>query len=726
VETTRAALVVAAYEFEDPRFQQLRAPARDVEALAGVLGEAAIGGFDVKTVVNESSPVVQQELERFFSDRKPEDLLLLYFSCHGVKDSTGRLYFATTNTAFDLLRSTGVPASFVSEQMEFTRSKRIVLLLDCCYSGAFVKGFRERGDDSVPLGQLEGRGRAVITASRATEYAFEADELTSENSQPSVFTGAIVEGLSTGAADRDGDGRVTVDELYDYVYDNVRDKVAGQTPGRWVNLEGDLVIARNPRPPVRPAPLSVELARAVESDAALQRLGAVFQLAEWLDHGDPGRQLTAREVLERLSNDYDERVATAASSRLAAAEHLTARSPAAAAPATTRPPAVVPSPVATPAKSPATPATPAATPATTPAAAEPSVTPEPTTTAEPMAKAKRTPDDHGVSGPARADARGHGDQRGRVVAWLVGGGLVAIALGVFLPFLDYGDGTEQLADDNWIQFWLLGLVVLAGYAVLQFVNDGEPSDVGVGIIIGIGPTIVPFAFLSVAEVLEADAESIGVGLVFFLVGSLAMSAASVIVAVGIRRDTKFMPRWTRGSVVLTAAAAVVGVFTAVAWSDVTVRHYVNGLDVSPEHVSSLLLRLLLLTVGVCALWVWLRRTVPRAALLPAIGLLYTAVLVMFVIGAEPDDGAAALFLVVYALLAFTAVVIPVVSTVFRPERRAAVVLATWAVVSISAWLDTAFKDDQQGAGAALNGALLVTVGLALVIATRKPEPAQPA
>jgi len=184
-----------------------------------------------------------------------------------------------------------------------------------------------------------------------------------------------------------------------------------------------------------------------------------------------------------------------------------------------------------------------------------------------------------------------------------------------------------------------------------------------------------------------------------------------------------MPRWTRGSVALTAAAVVVGVFTAVAWSDVTVRHYVNGLDVSTGHVSSLLLRLLLLTVGVCALWVWLGRTVTRAALFPAIGLLYTAVLVMFAIGAEPDDGAAALFLVAYALLALTAIVIPVVSTVFRPERRAAVVLATWAVVSISAWLDTAFKDDQQGAGAALNGALLATVGLAFVIANRQPKPA---
>jgi len=251
VDGVKAALVVAAYEFEDPKFRALRSPARDVEALASVLGDPAVGGFGVQTVVNQPGPVVQQELERFFSGRRPDDLLLVYFSCHGVKDAAGKLHFATTNTLFELLRSTGISASFVSEQLELTRSKRVVVLLDCCYSGAFLKGFRERGDDSISVSQLEGRGRAVITASRATEYAFEADELTSENAQPSVFTGAIVEGLTSGAADRDGDGLVTVEELYDYVYDHVRGQVAGQTPGCWVDVEGDLVIARNPRPPVQ-------------------------------------------------------------------------------------------------------------------------------------------------------------------------------------------------------------------------------------------------------------------------------------------------------------------------------------------------------------------------------------------------------------------------------------------------------------------------------------------
>lgn len=145
MDGVKAALVVAAYEFEDPKFRALRSPARDVEALASVLGDPAVGGFGVQAVVNQPGPVVQQELERFFSGRRPDDLLLVYFSCHGVKDAAGKLHFATTNTLFELLRSTGISASFVSEQLELTRSKRVVVLLDCCYSGAFLKGFRERG-----------------------------------------------------------------------------------------------------------------------------------------------------------------------------------------------------------------------------------------------------------------------------------------------------------------------------------------------------------------------------------------------------------------------------------------------------------------------------------------------------------------------------------------------------------------------------------------------------
>ena len=190
-------------------------------------------------------------MEEFFADRHPGDLLLMHFSCHGVKDEGGDLYFATSNTRLRRLGATAVGASFVNRCMSRSRSRRIVLLLDCCYAGAFERGMTARAGTGVGIeAQFGGRGRAVITASSAMEYAFEGETLAdTREAEPSVFTSALVKGLETGDADRDQDGLVALDELYDYIYDKVRTATPHQTPGKWTfGVQGELVIARRSRP----------------------------------------------------------------------------------------------------------------------------------------------------------------------------------------------------------------------------------------------------------------------------------------------------------------------------------------------------------------------------------------------------------------------------------------------------------------------------------------------
>ena len=141
-----------------------------------------------------------------------------------------------------------------------SRSKRVVLLLDCCCSGAFARGFAPWGGEAVELKErLQGRGRVVITASCAMEYAFEAGELTSDSGQPSVFTTAVVQGLATGEADRDGDGRISVDELYDSIFDQVRPTTPDQRPGIFADVQGALYIAQNPNPPAQVERLALTL-----------------------------------------------------------------------------------------------------------------------------------------------------------------------------------------------------------------------------------------------------------------------------------------------------------------------------------------------------------------------------------------------------------------------------------------------------------------------------------
>ncbi|XVU23777.1 caspase family protein [Actinoplanes sp. CA-054009] len=254
---SRKALIVANDTYEHEGFRRLLAPAADASALADVLGDPNIGDFDVRVVSNEPAYVIQERIEDLFADSRPDDVLLLHFSCHGLKGESGELFFATTNTRPNRLGSTAVSADFVQRCMRSSRSRSVVLLLDCCYGGAFSRGVRVRaaGDvdvlDNFPGGS---RGRAVITASSAMEYAFEGDQLADDQSRPSVFTSALVEGLATGEADRDQDGWVSLNELYDYVFDRVRERTPHQTPSRDIEMQGELYVARSrrPIPEVRP------------------------------------------------------------------------------------------------------------------------------------------------------------------------------------------------------------------------------------------------------------------------------------------------------------------------------------------------------------------------------------------------------------------------------------------------------------------------------------------
>ena len=314
----REALIVAADSYADPKLRALRAPAQDAAELARVLGDSEIGDFRVAVSLNEPDHVVRRRLSEFFRDRDRDDLLLLHVSGHGLKDADGTLYFASSNTAVEHLEATAIPSEFVNRQMTKSRSRRIVLLLDCCFGGAFARGMVHRAGESVAIREeFEGQGRVVLTASRAMEYAFEGESREGD-AQPSIFTSAIVHGLESGEADVDGDSRISIDELYDYVYDRVREATPNQTPSKWTfDVQGDLYVARSPFSEPEAVPLPVELTAALESPFANVRVGAVAELAGLLGGADARLAAAARIALEGLGQDDSKRVSEAAARALA-------------------------------------------------------------------------------------------------------------------------------------------------------------------------------------------------------------------------------------------------------------------------------------------------------------------------------------------------------------------------------------------------------------------------
>lgn len=247
----RRALLVASGAYHDPQVQRLRAPSGDAQALGAVLADPDIGNFEVSYQIDQETPDVLEAIEGFFADVGRHDLLLLYITGHGFLSPDGSLYFATPSTKLDRLRATAIPDSFVAASMDECRAQSIVLILDCCHSGAFVRGYTPKGPRSVGIQQrFDGAatGRVILTATNHLEYAFEGTSLDQFklSQHASLFTGFVVEGLRTGEADLDEDEEVSVDELYDYVFEQAKRNHCPQTPGKSGRAYGRIIIAARP------------------------------------------------------------------------------------------------------------------------------------------------------------------------------------------------------------------------------------------------------------------------------------------------------------------------------------------------------------------------------------------------------------------------------------------------------------------------------------------------
>ncbi len=312
----RSALVIGVGTYEDPRLSDLRAPAIDTERLAAVLRDPAVGEFAVETVMNPEESRMRRDIGRFFHACGRDDVLLLHLSCHGIKDERGDLLFAPSDYQLNA-PYTAIAANWLSEQMSRSPSRRTLLMLDCCFSGKFPFGTQVRSNEEVHVKEhFQGKGRAVITASNAMEYAYEGDHRSGEGC-PSMFTGTVIEALQSGRADRDQDGWISVDELYDYVFDRLHEQEAKQTPTKYIALEGPLYVARSSYvQPVEPAQLDPSIASGLANPVPMIRLGAVAVLQELLMNGNRADALAAQRALEDMDDDDSIKVRAAVGTAL--------------------------------------------------------------------------------------------------------------------------------------------------------------------------------------------------------------------------------------------------------------------------------------------------------------------------------------------------------------------------------------------------------------------------
>ena len=304
------ALIIGNTEYIDPGLAQLSAPSKDAEDFARVLKDQDIGAFDnVKILLNQLASTINESIDEFFDERKPDDLLVLYFSGHGVRDELGALYLAVKNSIRSRLRSTAIKSDYIREVMDQSRSRRQVLILDCCNSGAFNQGTKAATGVSIGTASAfeGGYGRIILTASDSTQFAWEGDQVIGETDN-SLFTHYLVEGME-GEADLDGDGRITVDELYDYTYEKVKLATPRQTPSKFSSKQqGEIVLRRSIKiENIKPLPLPEDLISEIEDLRPYVREVAVQKLERLLQGKSIGLARSARAALEKIVKEDDSR-----------------------------------------------------------------------------------------------------------------------------------------------------------------------------------------------------------------------------------------------------------------------------------------------------------------------------------------------------------------------------------------------------------------------------------
>ncbi|MGW2712701.1 caspase family protein [Streptomyces sp. NPDC001356] len=167
--------------------------------------------------------------------REAEDLLLVYYTGHGLLDEDGLLHLALSSTDPDHVGFTGVPADLVKRYLGRARARLRVLVLDCCFSGRAVAAMTESG--SLLSAQLDMSGTYTLTSTTAT-----APSHAPPGQRHTAFTAALLDALNQPQP-------LTLDDIHQHIDTVLHGMGLPRPQRRSVNAAGNLALVRGPVQP---------------------------------------------------------------------------------------------------------------------------------------------------------------------------------------------------------------------------------------------------------------------------------------------------------------------------------------------------------------------------------------------------------------------------------------------------------------------------------------------
>ena len=238
---SKLALLVGIDHYESDAFENLTCAAADAQGVARLLSHHAASEDGEMGAVNYATRVLTSldkqrisveslgaDVRKLMSHGMGDGEALFYFSGHGVANDAGG-YLVTQDATPD---NPGYPMRELLDAANQSGNQSVVIILDCCHSGAIGNITDGEGFNRVSIGP----NVTILAGSGATQEA-------AEDWEHSLFTALAIEGLNGGAADVRGE--VSAASLYAYIE---------QSLGAWDQRPVYKSYARSLRPLRRCAP----------------------------------------------------------------------------------------------------------------------------------------------------------------------------------------------------------------------------------------------------------------------------------------------------------------------------------------------------------------------------------------------------------------------------------------------------------------------------------------
>lgn len=178
----------------------LRQTTKDVKAIKEVFDKQKNTTVAILTSRYATGINIEEKLNAIIKLAKPTDKIIFCFSGHGT--TGGFISYGPQLFAYRTL----------VEILSKTKAKEIFCFIDACMSGSAQNAV---ASDYAFLGNNTHKGLTFVVASRADEISWENNWV-----GHGFFTKALLKGLR-GLSDKNGDRRITLKELFDYIYNDV-------------------------------------------------------------------------------------------------------------------------------------------------------------------------------------------------------------------------------------------------------------------------------------------------------------------------------------------------------------------------------------------------------------------------------------------------------------------------------------------------------------------------